>query len=215
MQIQLDYPEPTPVTLEGEKTLLVIVDMANEVAHPAGEMYYEGAARIIPTIAELRRRVREAGGRIVHTQSVRSPDALEFTVFHHVKRHLGAWEIDFVDGLRPESDEPVVVKETHCSFHRTDMDALLERLGMHPGDSRVICTGTSARGCVQCAVVGFSLRDYYVYVPMDCVANRLEKDLLQAFSLFTGWSYSYNVTVTRSDLISLVPSPVRAARGGA
>jgi nicotinamidase-related amidase len=72
-----------------------------------------------------------------------------------------------------------------------------------PGEARVIVTGVATRGCVQCAVTGFSIRDYYVYVPIDCTAQKDEKEMLQAFSLFAGFSYRYNVTMTQSDMIQL------------
>jgi len=79
MQIELNYPDPVPVKLEPAKTMLLIVDMENEDLHPTGKRYMgETAAQIIPSIAALRRRVRQAGGLVVHTQSVRKPDALEF-----------------------------------------------------------------------------------------------------------------------------------------
>jgi nicotinamidase-related amidase len=211
MLIDLNYPDPTPVELEAAKTLLLIVDMENENAHPAGNLYIgEPVARIIPKIAELRRRVREAGGLVVHSQSVRKPDALEFTLFKNTIRKVeGSWGADFVDELRPAADEPVVVKYTHDLFYNTEMETLLKRLGVRPGEGRIIVTGISTRHCVQCAVTGFSIRDYYVYVPMDCTTHKDEKDVLQAFSLFTGYGYRYNVTMTRSDLIRLIPVPER------
>ena len=85
MQIDLNYPEPAPVSLEPAKTMLLIVDMENEDAHPTGKRYMgEAVEQIIPKIAGLRRRVRQAGGLVVHTQSVRKPDALEFTLFKNV-----------------------------------------------------------------------------------------------------------------------------------
>ncbi len=210
MLIEINYPDPVPVELDAAKTLLLIVDMENENAHPDGALYMgEPIARIIPKIVKLRNYVREAGGRVVHTQSVRSPHALEFTVFKNVVRKLeGTWGAEFVDELKPAPDEPVVVKHTHDCFYQTDMDSLLKRLGMRTGDSRVIVTGIAARHCVQCAVVGFSIRDYYVYVPMDCTAQKDEKEILQAFSLFTGFGYRYNVTMTRSDMIKLLPARV-------
>ena len=43
----------------------------------------------------------------------------------------------------------------------------------------------------------------HVYVPMDCTAHNDEKQVLQAFSLFTSFGYKHNVTMTRSDLIQL------------
>jgi nicotinamidase-related amidase len=101
------------------------------------------------------------------------------------------------------------VKYTHDLFYNTEMETLLKRLGVRSGEGRIIVTGISTRHCVQCAVTGFSIRDYYVYVPMDCTTHKDEKDVLQAFSLFTGYGYRYNVTMTRSDLIRLIPVPER------
>jgi nicotinamidase-related amidase len=208
MQIELNYPDPVPLELDASKTLLVIVDMENEDAHPSGKRFGgEAVTSIIPKIASLRRKVRKAGGLVVHTQSVRKPEALEFTLFHNVVRKIeGTWGAEFVEELKPERDEPVVVKYTHDCFYRTEMESVLDRLEMRPGDARIIVTGIASRGCVQCAVTGFSIRDYYVYVPVDCTAQRDEKEKLQAFSLFASFGYRYNVTVTQSDLIRFVES---------
>ena len=205
MQIDLNYPEPVRVNLESTKTMLLIVDMENESAHPTGKRYMgEAVARIIPNIVALRRRVRQAGGLVIHTQSVRKPDALEFTLFKNVVRKVeGTWGAELIAELKPESGEPVVVKYTHDCFYRTDMESVLERFRLRPGEGRIIVTGIATRGCVQCAVMGFSIRDFYVYVPIDCTAQGEEREKLQAFSLFTGFGYRYNVTVTRSDLIQI------------
>src|SRR5215471_3218111 len=203
MQIELNYPEPILVKLDAAKTMLLIVDMENEDAHPKGKRYMgERVDEIVPKIAALRRRVRAAGGLVVHTQSVRKPDALEFTLFNNVVRKVeGTWGAEFIDQLKPAPDEPVVVKYTHDCFYRTEMEALLDRLRLRAGEGRIIVTGIAARGCVQCAVMGFSIRDFYVYVPVDCTTQRDQKEKLQAFSQFTSFGYRYNVTVTRSDLI--------------
>jgi len=203
MQIELNYPEPVAVKLDAAKTMLLIVDMENEDAHPSGKRYMgEAVEEIIPKIVALRRRVRAAGGMVVHTQSVRKSDALEFTLFKNVVRKVeGTWGAQFVDQLKPAADEPVVVKYTHDCFYRTDMEALLDRLRLRPGEGRIIVTGIAARGCVQCAVMGFSIRDFYVYVPVDTTTQRDQKEKLQAFSQFMSFGYRYNVTVTRSDLI--------------
>ena len=203
MQIDLNYPDPVPVKLEPAKTMLLIVDMENEDCRPAGKRYMgETVEQIVPNIVTLRNRVRQAGGMVVHTQSVRKPDALEFTLFKNVVRKVeGTWGAEFIDELKPAPGEPVVVKYTHDCFYRTEMESLLDRLRLRPGEGRVIVTGIATRGCVQCAVTGFSIRDFYVYVPLDCTTQRDEKEKLQAFSLFTSFGYRYNVTVTRSDLI--------------
>ena len=207
MLIELDYPEPVPVELEAVQTLLLIIDMENENAHPNGALYIgEPVRRIIPKIRELRDKVRQADGRVVHTQSVRSPDALEFTVFKNTVRKLeGSWGAELIDELKSAEDEPLIVKRTHDCFYQTEMDALLARFGMLPGKGHVIVTGISTRNCVQSAVMALSVRDYHVYVPMDCTAQKDEKEILQTFSLFTSFGYRHNVTMTRSDLIKLQP----------
>jgi len=203
MQIELNYPEPVAVKLDAAKTMLLIVDMENEDAHPSGKRYMGDAVEeIIAKIVALRRRVSAAGGMVVHTQSVRKPDALEFTSFKNAVRKVeGTWGAEFIDQLKPAADDPVVVKYTHDCFYRTDMEALLERLRLRSGEGRIIVTGIAARGCVQCAVMGFSIRDFYVYVPVDTTTQRDQKEKLQAFSQFMSFGYRYNVTVTRSDLI--------------
>jgi nicotinamidase-related amidase len=207
MLIELDYPEPVPVELKAAKTLLLIIDMENENAHPNGALYIgEPVLRIIPRIRELRQKMRRAGGRVVHTQSVRSPDALEFTVFKNTARKLeGSWGAELIDELKPAADEPLIVKRTHDCFYQTEMETVLARFGIRPGEGRVIVTGISTRNCVQSAVMALSFRDYHVYVPMDCTAQKDEKEILQAFSLFTSFGYRHNVTMTRSDLIKLQP----------
>ena len=205
MLVELNYPTPIPVELDPAQTLLLIVDMENESADPKAPLYMgEPVERIIPRIAALRNYVRESGGKVVHTQSVRKPEALEFTLFKNVIRKIeGTWGAEFIDALKPQPDEPVVVKYTHDCFYQTNMEALLKQLGMKSGEARIIVTGVATRGCVQCAVTGFSIRDYYVYVPIDCTAQRDEKEMLQAFSLFAGFAYRYNVTMTESKLIQL------------
>lgn len=207
MVIELDYPTPQSVELDAQKTVLLIIDMENENVHPDGALYIgEPVRKIIPKISELRARVRQAGSRVLHTQSVRSPDALEFTVFKNTVRKLkGTWGSELIDELKPAADEPVIVKHTHDCFYQTEMDNLLNQMELNPGEGRVVVTGISTRNCVQSAVMGFSVRDYYVYVPMDCTAHNDEKQVLQAFSLFTSFGYRHNVTMTRSDLINFRP----------
>ena len=205
MLVDINYPDPVPVNVDASNALLIIVDMENCSAHPNGPQYMgEPVEKIIPRIAQLRNYVRASGGRVLHTQSVRRRDALEFTLFHNVVRKLeGTWDAEFIDALKPAADEPVVVKYTHDCFYQTDMERRLEQLGIRPGDGRVIVTGIASRGCVQCAVTGFSIRDYYVYVPMDCTAAKDETETLLSFSLYRGFGYRYNVTMTRSGLITL------------
>jgi len=133
---------------------------------------------------------------------VRPHDALEFKMGNTVRLLEGTWGVEFIDELKPEPDEPIVVKRSHDCFNQSDMEPVLTRLGSQPGKTHVVITGHAARGCVQCAVVGFSVRDYWVYAPIDCIGQKEEAQILLAFDLFTTWGFRHNVSVTRSDLIS-------------
>ena len=94
------------------KRLPLIVDMEHEDAHPSGSRFLAKGDSY--AIARLWHKVRQADGSIVHTGSVRKPDALEFTVFNNVIRRIeGRWGAEFIDQLKPKSDEPVVAKYTH------------------------------------------------------------------------------------------------------
>src|ERR1051325_2759375 len=207
MLIELDYPKPVSVQLAAEKTLLLVLHRENENRPPDGALFIgEPVKRIIPNIRRLLDAMRRAGGKIVHTQSVRSPDALEFTVFKNTVRKLeGSWGAERIDELKPAPGEPLVVKHTHDCFYKTEMESLMPKLDMCPGESSVIVTGISTRNCIQSAVMAFSVRDSRVVVPMDCTTHNDEKQILQAFSLFTSFGYKHNVTMTRADMIEIVP----------
>jgi len=59
MLIELEYPTPNAVELKAAHTLLLIIDMENENAHPSGALYIgEPVRKIISKIAELRARLR-------------------------------------------------------------------------------------------------------------------------------------------------------------
>src|SRR5262245_24182930 len=120
MLIELNYPDPVPVELAAAKTLLLIIDMENENAHPNRALYIGGPlGRMSSKNQELREKVRRSGGRGIHTQSVRSPDAREFTVFKNTGRKLeGSWGAELIDELKPADDEPLIVKRTHDCFYQ-------------------------------------------------------------------------------------------------
>jgi hypothetical protein len=76
----------------------------------------------------------------------------------------------------------------------------------------VIVTGVALGVCVTAAVLGFSVREYWVGVPMDCVASRTEADELPIYQMLQVPGWAYNVALTRSDLIEFRPG-LGAPRG--
>jgi nicotinamidase-related amidase len=220
--VRLPVPEPRPLVLDPTYTALVVVDVENEFLRPAGRRYLgERAEQILAPLARLLERTRAAGAPVVYIHSVRDPDAAEFTVFQ-VDPHLlrGSWGAEYCEEIAPRPGEPIVDKHSHDCFNHTELEAVLARLGIRPCAFTVIVTGVALDICVSHAVLGFSVRDYWVAVPMDCVAARTVEAEVVGYQRFLHPAYAYNVAVTRSDLIEFragvgIPTAARSTRAGA
>jgi nicotinamidase-related amidase len=204
MLFELDYPQAVPARLDPARSTLIVIDMEKDSCLPGGAQYM--GPRIEPVIANIRGlldRFRGAGAKVIHFQSVRKPDALEFTIWGTKPRKLeGSWGAEFVPELEPLPGEPVIVKYSHDCFNRTRLEAVLSELDIRPGVDHVVITGIAANSCVSCAISGFSCRDYHVWVAMDGCASGTDEQEILAYWRFTG-AGSYNVQFTRSDLVAL------------
>src|SRR4051812_47440072 len=213
--VDLQTPEPRPVALDPKHAAVVVVDVENEFLRPEGRCYLgERGERTLGPLAALLGRARAAGVPLVYVHSVRDADARVFRVFD-VHQHLlrGSWGAEYCEEIAPQPGEPVVDKTSHDCFNHTELEAVLERLGVPAGESTVIVTGVALGVCVSAAVVGFSVRDYWVSVPMDCVAAMTEEAETIAYQPFLHPAWAYNVALTRSDLIEFRPG-VGAPRAG-
>ena len=189
--------------LDPRLTALVVIDMENDFCKPGGKLYHpDGVDEVIPQCRKLLEKCRSAEVQVIFVQSVRektSPEFVRFGASPFILRNT--WGSTYIVELRPMQQEPIVEKETHDCFHRTEMDALLGRLAITPETHSIIVMGVAADVCVYHAVIGFHVRHYNVIVPTDCCAGRpagrrmLEKQM-------EGPAYNYNVAVTHSDLIT-------------
>src|SRR6266404_8313792 len=95
------------VELSPERTGLIIVDMQAEGC----ERHGPGLKPVIKNIRSLLDRFREAGGKIIHIQSVRAKDHPEFTFFGKPYSLLdNSPAVEFVDELNPDPSEGVGTK---------------------------------------------------------------------------------------------------------
>jgi nicotinamidase-related amidase len=190
------------VQLDPRSTALVIIDMENDFCKPGGKLYHsEGVDDAIAPSQKLLEKCRSAGTDIIFVQSVRdrnSPEFVRFGTSPFILRNT--WGSAYIDELSPAGQEPVVEKQTHDCFHKTQMDPVLERLGIQPETHSIIVMGVAADVCVYHAVIGFHVRHYKVFVPIDCCAGypRGRRMLRRQME---GPAYNYNVAVTQSDLI--------------
>jgi ureidoacrylate peracid hydrolase len=205
--VRLQVPEPRPLAVDSAHTAVVVVDVENEFCAEGGKRYMgERGEAVLRPLAALLDRARAAGVPVVYVHSVRDPDNAEFTVFK-VDEHLirGSWGAEYCGEIAPRPGEPVVDKECHDCFNHTELEAVLARLGIRPREHTVIVTGVALGVCVSHAVLGFSVRDYWVAVPMDCAAATTEEMEAVAYQPMLHPAYAYNVALTRSDLIEFRP----------
>jgi nicotinamidase-related amidase len=205
MTVELPVPEPRPLTLDPRRTALVVVDVEHEFLRPQGRRYIgERAERILAPLAALLDRARSAGVAVLYVRSVRDRGSHEFEVFK-VDEHLmrDSWGAEYCQEIAPRPGEPVVEKTCHDCFSHTELEAVLTRLDVHPCEYTILVTGVGLGVCVSHAVLGFSVRDYWVAVPMDCVASATRQAEVVAYQRFMYPAYAYNVALTRSDLVEL------------
>jgi nicotinamidase-related amidase len=78
----------------------------------------------------------------------------------------GTWGAQFVDGIVPLPDEPVVTKHRFSAFVDTGLELMLRARGI----KTVILAGVTTNCCVESTAREVAMRDYYLVVAEDCVA---------------------------------------------
>ena len=157
---------------------------------------------VIPRLQGLLGRCRKAGVQVVFVRSVRFPESPEFSRFGQSPILLkGTWNAQIIEELTPVAGEPVIEKQSHDCFYRTEMDPLLEKLSIRPETHSIMVGGINANICVYHAVIGFHVRHYRVIVPLDCCAGwQAGREMLK--TQMSDPAYNYNVTLTQSEEIA-------------
>jgi nicotinamidase/pyrazinamidase len=142
-------------------TALVVVDVQNDFADPAGSLYVGGGDDIVPTVNQLVAEARAAGALVAYTQDWHPPETPHFAAFG------GTWPVHCVRGtwgaeLHPDLavEGPVVRKGTggedgYSGFTArdvetgedvpTELDAILREHEVR----RVVVVGLAQDVCVK------------------------------------------------------------------
>lgn len=204
ISLQLETPEPEPIAVDPARTALVIVDMQNDCCKPEGEGY-KGASRrgaVIQPIQRLLQRCRAAGAQIIYVQYVKDLDSPLVRLYGKDSTVMrGTWGAEIAEELTPLPGETIVEKHSKDCFNNTRLEAVLAEKGIIPGEWTTIVVGLGLTNCVGCAVAGFSVRQYRVALPIDCTASYAWDEELIEYQRFMQPGFSYNVTLTDSNLI--------------
>jgi nicotinamidase-related amidase len=197
------------VALDPASTALVVVDMQHDFVSDGGSLQVPDAAATVPVIAELVRRFRAAGGRIVFTQDTHRDGDPEFAIWPaHALEGSHGWEI--VEELHPLPGDTVLRKPRYDAFYGTPLDHLLRVWRVR---TLVLC-GTVANICVHYTAASAALRWYDVVIARDAVSALdpfdLAASLRQTTSLLAGRvTTAAGIELRGSEALTVRQNPVR------
>ena len=165
------------MSLDPDRTALVVVDMQNDFCHPEGALYAPGSEAVIEPVDELVERARDAGVQLVFTRDVHPPeqfdDAHYYDEFDQWGEHVveGSWGAEIVEELTVLDGDHVVEKHTYDAFQRTGLEGWLTARGIR----NLVFAGTLANVCVLHTAGSAGLRDFRPLLVEDCIGC-LEED---------------------------------------
>jgi ureidoacrylate peracid hydrolase len=158
------------VALRGHelKPALVVIDVQNGFVSKGGSYDLLGMETghyqaVIPRIARLISLCRRAGMPVFYTQAVRERSGIDLLTRAHkilpksreerIRRRpicvRGTWDADIVDGIKPETEDHIVIKRRDSAFHDTEIKVWLDSLRVDTllfcGIDTSICVETSLR----------------------------------------------------------------------
>jgi nicotinamidase-related amidase len=180
--------EPEPLTINVERTALVVIDMQRDFLEPGGFGETLGnkvsllQAAVRPCMALLDA-VRRRGMLVIHTREGHRPDMSDAPKAKvergdprlriGAKGPMGRILIrgepghDIVPDLYPKADETVIDKPGKGAFYATDLHPVLQNRGI---ENLIVC-GVTTEVCVHTTVREANDRGFRCVVPSDCCGS--------------------------------------------
>jgi len=190
--IKLDA-KPAPITIDGAKTAVIVIDMQNDFGTKGGMfdlagIDISGIQQAVAPTARVLLAAREAGIKIVYLKMGFRPDLSDLGTpnsvnrTRHFRMNVGktvlapdgkesrilirdTWNTDILSELKPKAEDIVMYKTRFSGFYRTDLDLTLKNLGIE----YLIFTGCTTSICVESTVRDAMFRDYLSVVLADCM----------------------------------------------
>ena len=162
-----------PIQLDPKKTCLILIDMINAVAKGAGPPYDVPLNRqeVIQNFQRLVGHCRSVGTPMIFITTHRRPDNADApkTISDvggggGVPMIGGTPATEFIDELRPQSEDYVVVKPRFTAFYGTNVEGILSSLGTET----ILVGGISTQRSVEGTARDAKNRDIQCVVVSDC-----------------------------------------------
>ena len=216
--IRLDA-QPGQIEIDTARTAVIVVDMQNDFGAQGGLFDNAGVdismiqTAVGPT-AHVLAAARQSGMQIIYLKMAFRADLSDLGAadapnrMRHVQFGVGesmrapngtegrflirdTWNTDIVAELAPQADDIVVYKHRYSGFYQTDMDTILNQLGV----KYLIVTGCTTSVCVESTVRDAMFRDYSCVLLADCMGEPIGHGLsrsnhdasLLAIQMLFGW----------------------------
>ena len=156
------------------KAALLVIDVQHDFVDDDAPVSCAGGVEMLPRVQALIDACRRAGVPVVYTQEVHRPGRVDMgreldgdEPDHCV---IGSPGVDIVDDVAPQPGEAVVRKARYDAFLNTDLELVLNGLGVLPHETLILC-GLATNVCVHYTGAGAHQRDYRIKVVRDCCAG--------------------------------------------
>jgi nicotinamidase-related amidase len=188
MSLTLIDAEPEPISIEIDRTAVVMIDMQRDflLAGGFGEALGNDVSRLkaaVQPCASLLEVTRARRMLIIHTREGHRPD-LSDAPKAKVERGAPSMRIgamgpmgrilirgepghDIIPELYPKDGEPIIDKPGKGAFFATDLHLILQNKGI---ENLIVC-GVTTEVCVHTTVREANDRGYRCIVPADCCAS--------------------------------------------
>ena len=189
--------EPAPLTLDLERTALIVVDMQNAFASPGGMLDLAGldigpARDVIANARMVCEAARGAGIQVVYLTIGYPPDLStaggpdspnprkELVTF-------GTWDFQIVEELAPLAGDVVIVKSRYSGFFGTNLDSMLRSRGVR----NLLMVGIASNVCVESTLRDAYFLEYWPVMVADATMAagpaEIQRATVYNVRTFFGW----------------------------
>jgi ureidoacrylate peracid hydrolase len=204
--------DPEGISLDLDRTALLVVDMQNAFASPGGMLDLAGidVAPARDAVANARlvcEAARSAGVPIIYLtigypedgSTAGGPDSpnpqKELSLCLVRERPelrgklltFGTWDFQIVDELAPQPTDMVIVKSRYSGFHGTNLDSVLRSRGIR----NLLLVGIASNVCVESTIRDAYFHEYWPVMIADATmpagSAEIQRATLYNVTTFFGW----------------------------
>lgn len=148
------------------KKALLVIDMLNDHLIPGRPLEVPRARDVVPTLQKRIAAARKDGVPVVYVCDEHDPDDsdLEAWAVHNVRGTEGA---EVWPALAPKSSDAIVRKPTYSAFSRSNLESVLEKLGV----DTLVMTGCATELGMLATAMDALQRGYAIEIPPDTQAG--------------------------------------------